>query len=29
VHRPDTRHPPRDTGEYAALRDFRDILPKA
>jgi putative hydrolase of the HAD superfamily len=29
VHRPDTRRPPRDTGEYAALRDFRDILPKA
>ena len=27
VHRPDTRRPPRETAEFAALRDFRDILP--
>jgi HAD superfamily hydrolase (TIGR01509 family) len=27
VHRPDTRRPPRDTAEFAALRDFGDILP--
>jgi HAD superfamily hydrolase (TIGR01509 family) len=27
IHQPDTRRPPRDTGEFAALRDFRDILP--
>jgi len=27
VHRPDTRCPPRETGEFTALRDFRDILP--
>jgi len=29
VHRPDTRRPPRDTAEFAALRDFSDILPGA
>lgn len=29
VHRPDTRRPPRDTAEFAALRDFREILPGA
>ena len=27
VHQPDTRRPPRETAEFAALRDFRDILP--
>jgi len=27
VRRPDTRRPPRDSGEFAALVDFRDILP--
>jgi HAD superfamily hydrolase (TIGR01509 family) len=27
VHRPDSRRAPRDTAEFAALRDFRDILP--
>jgi putative hydrolase of the HAD superfamily len=29
VHRPDTRAAPRDTGEFIALRDFRDLLPVA
>ena len=29
VHRPDTRRPPRDTAEFAALHDFSDILPGA
>lgn len=29
IHRPDTRRPPRDCGEFEALRDFRDILPLA
>jgi HAD superfamily hydrolase (TIGR01509 family) len=29
VHQPDTRRPPRETGEFAALRDFRDLLPIA
>jgi len=28
VHRPDTHSPPRDTAEFAALRDFGDILPE-
>jgi len=28
VHQPDTRRPPRDTDEFTALRDFRDILPQ-
>jgi len=27
VHRPDTRRPPRETAEFTALRDFRDIMP--
>jgi HAD superfamily hydrolase (TIGR01509 family) len=27
VHQPDTRRPPRETAEFTALRDFRDILP--
>lgn len=27
VHRPDTRAAARETGEFAALRDFRDITP--
>lgn len=27
VHRPDTRLPDKDVGEFAAIRDFRDILP--
>ena len=27
VRQPDTRRPPRESGEFAALRDFRDILP--
>jgi len=27
VHQPDTRRPPRETAEFAALRDFSDILP--
>jgi len=27
VSRPDSRRPPRDSGEFAALCDFRDILP--
>lgn len=29
VHRPDTRRPPRETAEFTALRDFRDLLPVA
>lgn len=29
VRRPDTRRPPRATGEFAGLRDFRDLLPIA
>ena len=28
VHQPDTRRPPRDTAEFTALRDFRDITPR-
>lgn len=27
VHRPDTRAAPRETGEFAAVRDFGDIMP--
>jgi putative hydrolase of the HAD superfamily len=27
VYRPDTRLPEKDVGEFAAIRDFRDILP--
>jgi HAD superfamily hydrolase (TIGR01509 family) len=27
VHRPDTRRPPRETAEFAAVQDFRDIIP--
>jgi putative hydrolase of the HAD superfamily len=27
VYRPDTRLPDKEVGEYAAIRDFRDILP--
>lgn len=27
VYRPDTRLPDKDVGEFAAIRDFRDILP--
>jgi putative hydrolase of the HAD superfamily len=27
VHRPDTRAAPRETAEFAAVRDFRDLLP--
>jgi HAD superfamily hydrolase (TIGR01509 family) len=27
VRQPDTRRPPRDTAEFAALHDFRDITP--
>ncbi len=29
VRRPDTRRPPRETGEFSGLRDFRDLLPIA
>ena len=29
VHRPDTRHPPREAAEFAVLHDFRDLLPVA
>ena len=29
VHQPDTRRPPRETAEFTALRDFRDITPGA
>jgi GMP/IMP 5'-nucleotidase len=29
VHKPDSRRPPGETAEFAALRDFRDILPRA
>lgn len=28
VHRPDSRRPPRDTGSFTALRDFRQLLPE-
>ena len=27
VYRPDTRLPDKDVGEFAAIRDFRDIQP--
>lgn len=27
VHRPDSRQPDKDVGEFDAIRDFRDILP--
>jgi len=27
VHRPDTRAPDKDVGEFAAIRSFRDIMP--
>jgi putative hydrolase of the HAD superfamily len=27
VHQPDTRRPPHETAEFAALRDFSDIMP--
>lgn len=29
VYRPDTRLPDKDVGEFAAIRDFRDILPES
>lgn len=28
VYRPDTRMPDKEVGEFAAIRDFRDILPR-
>ena len=27
VRRPDSRTPPKDTGEFDAITDFRDIMP--
>ncbi len=28
VHQPDTRKPPKDVGEFAAIRSFRDVMPR-
>jgi len=27
VHRPDTRNPPKDVGEFSAIQSFKDIMP--
>ncbi|HKK07141.1 MAG TPA: GMP/IMP nucleotidase [Gammaproteobacteria bacterium] len=27
VHKPDTQRPPKDVGEFEAIRDFREIMP--